>query len=579
MKHPGYNFRQLVQVWASFLLYIYALDFSFRFYYLSSQLSPKELFYSTAGTIIGIYASAVLFAIVFIAIAFILIKISLTKQIETLYYFTSGLMISALYVIFFTITYRYFNLTGVIGFATYQKFTISSLIVLLLMIFATRAREGLKTYLFSSIVISERALSAIFLCCLLVVGVASAEKALNKHYVSQKRGEADRPNVILVIIDGLSYGHTSMANYVYKTTPNMEKFARENYCFNGMISPVPSTVMALTNIFGSNKEHLASLMRDAGGYDAHAIHPDGFERIASSALMGPFDSSHNYLYKNSSLFNLPQEFELLFYRVFGVKTYLQRIVSDYLTNRVALVFPSFRVAHYEEDINYRLKEILDSKRCHQFIWMHYFSVHEYARSYPPAGLSGKFPNKNKVFERYDEMVSFVDNCFGQLIEYLKEKHLYDNSLIILTADHGLTQDSYYTSKYDVPLLMHVPGQAKGRKVAIWAETADIAPTILDVLSLPIPSWVKGESLVKYINGKKQKGPIYSYCLLPEERRGADKNYEEIIVCQAGYRLIYNLEKKSIKLYNIKSDPREERDLSEENTKMAAYLKALILNKL
>ena len=94
---------------------------------------------------------------------------------------------------------------------------------------------------------------------------------------------------------------------------------------------------------------------------------------------------------------------------------------------------------------------------------------------------------------YASQVRYMDNCFGEFVDYLKTRGMYDNSIVIFTADHGDSLGeqgrwghSYWVTPENirVPLIIHLP--AEMRKGLIWntknvAFTTDITPTIYYLL--------------------------------------------------------------------------------------------------
>ena len=120
---------------------------------------------------------------------------------------------------------------------------------------------------------------------------------------------------------------------------------------------------------------------------------------------------------------------------------------------------------------------------------------------------------NVGVQRYLMQVAFADMLLGELIAKLKADGMYDRSLIILTADHGvsirngdmrraLTQTNY-PDLLRVPLLIKAPGQIKGVNSPLNVETIDILPTIADVLKMQLPFPVDGQSLAESARGRRR----------------------------------------------------------------------------
>ena len=112
---------------------------------------------------------------------------------------------------------------------------------------------------------------------------------------------------------------------------------------------------------------------------------------------------------------------------------------------------------------------------------------------------------NALYQRHLLQVGFVDRLIGQLVDRLKDQELYDEALIVITADHGasyrqglhrraLTSDNASDIAL-VPLFVKLPEQQAGVVSDRNAQTIDILPTIAGALSFELPFGVDGRSLL------------------------------------------------------------------------------------
>jgi hypothetical protein len=111
----------------------------------------------------------------------------------------------------------------------------------------------------------------------------------------------------------------------------------------------------------------------------------------------------------------------------------------------------------------------------------------------------------QAYQRHLLQLRFTDRLFGELIERLKTVGLYDEALIIVTADHGISfkpgepfrtiSQTNYADILSVPLLLKLPGQTEGRIDDREAQAVDILPTIADVLHAPLKGPLDGHSLL------------------------------------------------------------------------------------
>jgi len=110
---------------------------------------------------------------------------------------------------------------------------------------------------------------------------------------------------------------------------------------------------------------------------------------------------------------------------------------------------------------------------------------------------------------YLGMVAELDHHFGRIIAHLKARGQYDDTLIVVTSDHGeLLGDHhgwgkmhYVDAAFRVPLVIRPPGGVRASRVTHPTESIDVTPTILDLLGLAIPDSMDGRSLVPFLGGK------------------------------------------------------------------------------
>ena len=124
--------------------------------------------------------------------------------------------------------------------------------------------------------------------------------------------------------------------------------------------------------------------------------------------------------------------------------------------------------------------------------------------FPPQILTDDGWKAAHYLQRYLMQVGFVDTLLGELLEELKESNLYDEALIMVLSDHGIsirpnTSLRWMTSEnfhelLSIPLFIKLPGQKKGVVSNKRVETIDIVPTIADILKIKIPWQVKGRSV-------------------------------------------------------------------------------------
>jgi arylsulfatase A-like enzyme len=163
--------------------------------------------------------------------------------------------------------------------------------------------------------------------------------------------------------------------------------------------------------------------------------------------------------------------------------------------------------------DYALDWLEISQDTRFFLFLHYMDPHDPYFEHPYNGVGyARASNQNPdpalaptFSQLYDGENRYLDEHLGKLFDWLKAEELYDESLIILTADHGEEFQEHggwwhgqtlYQEQIAVPLIVKLPGNAQAGQVnSDLVRSLDIAPTILDAAGLSIPEAMIGRSLV------------------------------------------------------------------------------------
>lgn len=171
---------------------------------------------------------------------------------------------------------------------------------------------------------------------------------------------------------------------------------------------------------------------------------------------------------------------------------------------------------------------------------------------------------------YAKVVKSLDENVGRVLDYLKEKDMLDNTLVVYTSDQGFYMGEHgwfdkrfmYEESMHTPLIMHLPKDFKAKgEIPQMVQNIDYAPTFLELAGAPIPEDIQGVSLVPLLKGEKpadwRKSLYYHFYEFPAEHM-VKRHYGVRTDC---YKLIhfYN-DIDEWELYDLKEDPAEMHNL-------------------
>jgi arylsulfatase A-like enzyme len=151
------------------------------------------------------------------------------------------------------------------------------------------------------------------------------------------------------------------------------------------------------------------------------------------------------------------------------------------------------------------------RRGRFFVFIHYMETHDPYFVHPYNGVGyARVSNPNpdpsmagRLSEVYDGELRYVDEAVGQLCDWLKQAGLYEQTLIVLTADHGQEFHEHggwwhgktlYDEQIHVPLVVKLPGGKQAGSVdRRMVRTIDITPSILTLAGIPPHASMQGKS--------------------------------------------------------------------------------------
>jgi tetratricopeptide (TPR) repeat protein len=347
------------------------------------------------------------------------------------------------------------------------------------------------------------------------------------------RTEAPRsPNVILISIDTLRSDHLPAYGYRAIATPKIDRLAKDGVVFDRAFSNVPLTLPSHATIMTGllPAEHG---VRDNAGFTLDASKPTIASLLRAKGYATGAAVSAYVLRRDT---NISSGFDFYDDRI----EFIEDAPTGNLQRSGAVTMS-------------KITPWIDSHASQPFFaFVHLFEPHT---PYEPS---------------YDGEIVKSDQIVGQLLDFLREKNLYDDALIVLLSDHGEGLNEHgeaehgvllYREALQVPLLIKLPRNARrGERVTQAVQLADILPTIADVAGIAPPA-TRGQSLSAAVNAR----PLYAETLYPRIHLGWS-DLRSLI--RFPMHLIHGPKPE---LYDLAADPREANDLRESQRRASAQL--------
>jgi arylsulfatase A-like enzyme len=381
-------------------------------------------------------------------------------------------------------------------------------------------------------------------------------------------------NVILISIDTVRAKHLSCYGYHRETSPTVDEFAENALLFSNAYSSAPSTLTSHMSIFTSVSPSIHAMMQN-----------DNFVPLSRKiktlpeilrdhgyATFGYYDTGGNY---TDSLLDPKYGFSR------GFDSY-KRKTGHIVARAIDLVKekPFFLFVHYFEAHSSRFGSsdyMYDGPAEFRDRFTQTRFTHD-----PSDVWSGKEELSDEEVEqmiaRYDGGILHVDSQLKDLFDLLKKEGLYDQSLIVVTSDHGeslghkgkINEHGWlYGVGTHVPLIIKFPrdfqysGPSQGR-VDYLVRSIDIMPTILEALSIDAPQYIEGESLL----GVRENRTNFARMRNCYSVRTTDS----MLLFYAPPDLA---QKHTVEIYDLNSDPLENHNLHEKDDGLLHELVALV----
>ena len=380
------------------------------------------------------------------------------------------------------------------------------------------------------------------------------------------------PNVVLIVIDTLRRDHVGCYGYTKPTTPQLDKLASQAVRAEEMIASSSWTVPSLMSIFTGLPPslHQATYKTRFGpGITtlADELHGQGYQTVGYAS--NPFAKTANG-----------------FALGFDDYTEFDGLMAEMSSGHKQR--PPIWEVRSSSTVTRLASKWLDGRNTAQpfFLFALYFDPHAdyvpvapYDTMFDP-GYTGttkgnllSLPNpkleprdRAHVEALYDGEVRDTDGCVGDLIAKLDSLGLANDTLVIVTSDHGeqfwdhggtLHGQTLYDELLRVPFILRWPGHVEaGKSLSGQMSNLSIMPTVLDAVGARIPVQCQSPSVWSFLSGK---APLEARPVFAEtDYQGLDLR----MIRTPTQKIVYDVEKKTGKIFDLAKDPQEQTNLAE-----------------
>jgi len=399
--------------------------------------------------------------------------------------------------------------------------------------------------------------------CLVAIGLLAllpgCEKPTPARELRAAMAEIERPNVVLIVVDMLRADRTTPYGCEIDTTPELQRWAERGVLFERARAQSSWTKVSMASLFTSlwPRSHGVRASTDGLGEGARTL-----ADVLSEAGYRTYGVQSNGWLDQS----------------FGFQQGFDRYVFPQGNKQDANLGKASHWPHAER-IYQEAERLLDAHSAGEpfFLYLHFMDVHEYAA--PPEFRI----HRGGIEATYLAAIRWVDSVVARVRQKLERDGLSDSTVMIFASDHGEAFGenrrhghafNVHTPVLHVPLVIRTPFPIEPLRVPTQVRNIDIAPTVLELIGVPIPGEFEGESLLPLIEAD---APV------PDRTVFADLGepiltdaIEQVSVNDGAWSMARNLDPEGREfLFEWELDPMEDANLIDLEPAQAERLRAVL----
>ncbi|HEY3297810.1 MAG TPA: sulfatase, partial [Armatimonadota bacterium] len=380
--------------------------------------------------------------------------------------------------------------------------------------------------------------------------------------VKNVREARKSPNIIYIVVDTLRADHLGCYGYTPNTSPNIDKFAAESMRFDKAIAQAPWTTESIASFMSSRYLQIG----------INALQP----MPSDVTLMPELLKERGYV--TGAVVSNP---------LAGMGARLARGYDHYYEMRsteVKSIEDKHRIPRTV--YSHSVKMLRQMKNQRFFLFAHFMGPHSPYASHKEYNFfpdyKGKLSREGVHIEQdvpvgddlkytvamYDGEIAYTDRYIGLLLAELKRLNLYEDTLIVLLADHGEEFGEHgkmshgihlYDESISVPLIVKLPGQKEGKVVQGAFSLVNLLPTVTDYIHCDT-SAMEFQGTAVPLKGlrKVRESNIYSRTDFGNRKRQSLRSETK--------KYIYDEIASTSELYDLTRDPGEKRDIAAKSRK-------------
>jgi len=466
--------------------------------------------------------------------------------------------------------------------------------------------------------------------------ILSATVALHANVATSAAGQSRKPNILYLMTDQHRGDCLGCAGNKVIKTPHLDSIAKDGVLFSSAYSSTPSCTPARSGVltglspwhhgmigYGRVAEQypfeLPSALRNAGyyvfGIGKMHWHPQrllrGYHKIlldeSGRAETPSFVSDYRQWFKEQAP-DLNPDATGIGWNDYRAKAYAlpERLhptrwtadtavdfLEEYDRSEPFMLKVSFARPHSPYDPPERFIDMYDRED------MPAPAVGDWAAQYAPHDEPPKpslwhgdlgVQQAKTSRQAYYGSITFIDEQIGRILTALKNRNLYDNTLIVMFADHGdmlgdhhLWRKTYaYEGSAQIPMLLRWPksmgmDNQRGKTLPQPVELRDVLPTFLDAAAAPIPDNLDGRSMLELVRGNTKNWRPYidlehSMCYNKDHWNAlTDGQVKYIYYAFDGREELFDLTSDPRELHNLAADPAGKKLLAQWRQYMVEHL--------